>query len=162
MYVEAMINGKTAQASIDMGASHSFNKVEKLGHKVEKTDGWLKNVNSKAKSLNRALRDVKLHLGTWRGKVNFFVVPLDDFTLILGMEFLGQFNVVSLLRCNSNVHHRGSFMMFPNMSKTIPPSYFLQCKLEKVSSGKRRLSLPPFMRSMAGKTSLSWSQYQRQ
>ena len=76
---------------IDTGASHNFIKVDeakRLGLKVEKSDGWLKTVNSEAKPLSGVARDVELHLGPWRVKANFSVVPLDDFTLVLGMEFL--------------------------------------------------------------------------
>ena len=42
MHVEATINGKRAQALIDMGASHNFIKVDeakRLGFKVKKSDG---------------------------------------------------------------------------------------------------------------------------
>lgn len=37
------------------------------------------------KPLSEVAWDVELHLGPWRGKANFFVVLLDDFTLILDM-----------------------------------------------------------------------------
>lgn len=85
MHVETIINGKKAQALNDTRATHNFNKVneaKQLGLKVEKTDRWLKIVNSEAKPLSRVARNVELYLGPWRGKANFSVVPLDDFTFV--------------------------------------------------------------------------------
>ena len=72
-------------------ASHNCIKedeAKRLGLTVEKIDGRLKTVNSKAKPLNEVALDVELHQGSWQGKANFFFVPLNDFSLVLGMEFL--------------------------------------------------------------------------
>lgn len=58
MHVETIINGKKAQALNDTRASHNFikvNEAKQLGLKVEKTDRWLKTVNSKAKPLSRVV-----------------------------------------------------------------------------------------------------------
>ena len=81
MHVEATINRKRAQALIDTGASHNFIKVDKakrLELKVKKSDSWLNMVNLEAKPLSGVARDIELHLGPWRGKANFSVVPLND------------------------------------------------------------------------------------
>lgn len=43
----------------------------------------------------RAL-DVKIAIGSWRGMTNLIVEPLDDFGVILGMDFLASSNVVSM------------------------------------------------------------------
>ncbi|GMQ12089.1 hypothetical protein CsSME_00054546 [Camellia sinensis var. sinensis] len=104
MYVNANINGKATQVMVDTGASHNFIKDEeakRLGLKVDKGQGWLKTVNAEAKPLNGIARGVELHLGTWQGKVDFSVAQMDDFNIVLGMEFLRQFNVVPLPRYNS-------------------------------------------------------------
>lgn len=53
-------------------------------------------MNSKAKPLDGIARGVELKLGTWNDKVDYFIAPMDNFNIVLGMEFLRQFNVVSL------------------------------------------------------------------
>lgn len=88
MHVTTMINGKKAQVLIDTRAFQNFIKVDKvkrLGLSVEISDGWLKIVNSMAKLLSGVVRDVELHLDIWRGKINFFVVTLNDFAIVLGI-----------------------------------------------------------------------------
>lgn len=74
---------------IVMGAFHNFIKVNKAKHiglKVQKINGWLKVLNLETKLLNGVARDTKLHLDPWRGKANFSVIPLDDFTLVSTMQ----------------------------------------------------------------------------
>lgn len=91
IHVEATINRNRAPALIVMGAFHNFIKVNEAKHiglKVQKINSWLKTVNLEAKLLNGVARDTKLHLDPWRGKANFSIVPVNDFTLVLGMEFL--------------------------------------------------------------------------
>ncbi|XP_042951365.1 uncharacterized protein LOC122286598 [Carya illinoinensis] len=120
MYVEAEINGKKTHAMVDSGASHNFIKKEeaaRLGISLEKGQGWLKAVNSDAKPLDGVARGVELQLGTWRGKLDFSVAPMDDFNIVLGMEFLRQFNVVSLPHYNSVCILEGGPCMVPTMSK---------------------------------------------
>lgn len=88
MHVTTMINGKKAQVLIDTRAFQNFIKVDKvkrLGLRVEISDGWLKIVNSMAKLLSGVARDVELYLDIWRGKINFFVVTLNDFAIVLGI-----------------------------------------------------------------------------
>ncbi|CAL5335336.1 unnamed protein product [Camellia sinensis] len=65
---------------VDTGASHNFikNAIAKwLGLKFDKGQGWLKTVNAEAKPLDGVAQGVELHLGTWQGKVDFSVAPLD-------------------------------------------------------------------------------------
>ncbi|KAG6627028.1 hypothetical protein CIPAW_15G094100 [Carya illinoinensis] len=95
MFVEVLVNGKKSHAMVDSGASHNFIKKEeatRLGIPLKKGQGWLKTVNSEAKPLDGVAHGVELQLGTWRGMVDFSVAPMDDFNIVLGMEFLRQFN----------------------------------------------------------------------
>ncbi|XP_031278002.1 uncharacterized protein LOC116136436 [Pistacia vera] len=134
MHVEATINGKKVQALLDTGASHNFIKdseARRLGLKVEKSDGWLKTVNAEAKPLGGVARNVELHLGTWSGKVSFSVAPLDDFNLVLGMEFLRQFNAVPLPRYNSMCILKGVPCMVPTVSKVAPSNQLSAMQIEK-------------------------------
>ncbi|CAA7395321.1 unnamed protein product [Spirodela intermedia] len=47
-----------------------------------------KAVNSEARTLTEATRGAQLRLGTWEGRVDFMVLPMDDFSAILGIDFL--------------------------------------------------------------------------
>lgn len=99
MYVEAYINCIKTQVLIDIGAMHNFIKrveVRRLGLYVEKEEGFLKSVNAAAKPLDVVVRGVDIHMGKWRGEVNFSVAPLDDFDVVLGMKFLKQYDIVPL------------------------------------------------------------------
>ncbi|KAJ8644515.1 hypothetical protein MRB53_006263 [Persea americana] len=53
----------------------------------------MKAVNSEEKPITSMANDVTLRLGEWSGLCNFIVVPLDDFTVILGIDFLIKENV---------------------------------------------------------------------
>ncbi|CAA0820038.1 Uncharacterized mitochondrial protein AtMg00860 [Striga hermonthica] len=46
--------------------------------------------------LKRAASNVELHLGTWQGRVNFSVAPMDDFKVVLGMDFLRQVTMLPM------------------------------------------------------------------
>lgn len=48
----------------------------------------MKVVNSKAKAAIGVSSNVHMRIGQWEGHSNFTVVPLDDFDLILGQDFL--------------------------------------------------------------------------
>ncbi|KAE8699155.1 hypothetical protein F3Y22_tig00110584pilonHSYRG00049 [Hibiscus syriacus] len=93
MYVEAVINEKPTRAMVDTGATHNFvskNEANRLGLKYTESKVWLKTVNAQATPLYGVARGVELCLGTWKGRVNFSVIPMDDFKVILGLDFLRQ------------------------------------------------------------------------
>ncbi|KAE8708553.1 Detected protein of unknown function [Hibiscus syriacus] len=93
MYVEAVINEKLTRAMVDTRSTHNFmskDKANRLGLKYTKSTGWLMTVNAQATPFYGVARGVELRLGTWKGRVNFFVVPMDDFKVVLGLDFLRQ------------------------------------------------------------------------
>ncbi|KAK2974853.1 hypothetical protein RJ640_027904 [Escallonia rubra] len=97
LYVEAKLNGKPTQVMVDWGATHNFVTVEeakRLGPKVVGGGGWLKSVNTNAKPLQGAARQVEMCLGTCRGLVDFSVAPMDDFKVVIGLDFLRQVNAL--------------------------------------------------------------------
>ena len=61
--------------------------VQQLSLKVSKCPSKIKAVNSKAKPILRIAFGVKFKVGKWTGKVNFLIMNLDDFDVILGDEF---------------------------------------------------------------------------
>ncbi|RVX00151.1 hypothetical protein CK203_026595 [Vitis vinifera] len=91
MYVEALVNGKATKALVDTGATHNFvseDEARRLELQASKEGGWLKAVNSAAKPSHGVARGVTMHIGSWEGRVDFTVAPMDDFKMVLGMDFL--------------------------------------------------------------------------
>ncbi|ERM94691.1 hypothetical protein AMTR_s00011p00232490 [Amborella trichopoda] len=56
----------------------------------------MKAVNSEAKPVLGVAKAVELKLGGWSGTVNLSAVPMDDFRVILGMDFLRAAKVVPM------------------------------------------------------------------
>ncbi|KAK0594587.1 hypothetical protein LWI29_037966 [Acer saccharum] len=93
MFVNASINGKAVRAMLDTGATHNFvsiDEAKKLGLKATNGGGTIKAVNSPAKPIAGIAKAVLVSLGTRSGKLDFSVVPMDDFQVVLGMEFFDQ------------------------------------------------------------------------
>nr|CAN64786.1 hypothetical protein VITISV_014071 [Vitis vinifera] len=99
MYVEAIVNGKATKALVDTGATHNFvseDEARRLELQASKEGGWLKAVNSTAKPSHGVARGVTMHIGSWEGRVDFTVAPMDDFKMVLGMDFLQKVKAVPL------------------------------------------------------------------
>ena len=92
MFVDATIHGKVAKSvMIDTGATHNFVselEAKRLGLKIEKDVGRMKAVNSKALATAGVAKSVSVKIGTWEGQTDLVVVHMDDFDVVLGMEFL--------------------------------------------------------------------------
>uniref|UniRef100_A0A5K0XDL7 Aspartic peptidase DDI1-type domain-containing protein n=1 Tax=Nymphaea colorata TaxID=210225 RepID=A0A5K0XDL7_9MAGN len=97
MYIEILVNGKPTMAMIDTDATHNFVSVVKarrLGLTLEWGELRMKAVNSEAKLIHGVARDVVVKIDSWSEKSNFFVVPMNDYQMILGMELLSAVNMV--------------------------------------------------------------------
>ncbi|KAK2977356.1 hypothetical protein RJ640_013335 [Escallonia rubra] len=106
LYVEAKLNGKPTKVMVDTGATHNFvtrEEATRLGLKVVSGGGWLKSVNTDAKPLQGTARQVEMCLGMGRGLVDFSVAPMDDFKVVIGLDFLRQVN--ALVSPYSNAVH---------------------------------------------------------
>ncbi|KAK2989992.1 hypothetical protein RJ640_023914 [Escallonia rubra] len=93
LYMEVKLNGKPAHVLMDTGATHNFitmGEAERLGLNVVDRGGWLKTINAEAKPLKGTVRQVEMCLGKWKGFVNFSVARMDDFKVVLGLDFLRQ------------------------------------------------------------------------
>nr|CAD1832986.1 unnamed protein product [Ananas comosus var. bracteatus] len=91
MYVDIKLNGKTTRAMVDTGVTHNFIatcEAERLGLTLSKDGSRMKAVNSKAQPIAGLAKEVPVSIGSWTSKANFMSVPLEDFQVILGMEFL--------------------------------------------------------------------------
>ncbi|RVW33092.1 hypothetical protein CK203_102290 [Vitis vinifera] len=98
MYVEALVNGKATKAWwIQVPLKHCLGGGgKKVGAPSIQEGGWLKAVNSAAKPSHGVARGVTMHIGSWEGRVDFTVAPMDDFKMVLGMDFLQKVKAVPL------------------------------------------------------------------
>lgn len=79
------VKEREAIAMVDMGASHNIvsERVAKnLGLKLSKSLIKIKVVNFETKPIAGVAQKVSVRVGDWLRKVEFLVVPLDDFDII--------------------------------------------------------------------------------
>ncbi|CAA6672111.1 unnamed protein product [Spirodela intermedia] len=77
-FVEAMINDIMTKALVDSGATHNFlfeKKASRLRLKFVQTSNRIKAINSETQ------------MGIWEDKLNFLILQMDDFDVILGVDF---------------------------------------------------------------------------
>lgn len=87
------INGREAIAMFDTGASHNFmnvNEAKRIGLKFTNEEGTVKAVNSEAQAIKGVARGVTVKIGDWQGKLDFTVLPMDDFDIVLGLGFFDR------------------------------------------------------------------------
>ncbi|KAL0303355.1 UNVERIFIED_CONTAM: Retrovirus-related Pol polyprotein from transposon [Sesamum radiatum] len=91
MFVDVKIHSKPIRAMIDTGATHNYlacAEVERLGLVLEKGVGRVIAINSVAQPITGVAKSVLIKVGPFEGKTNLSVVVMDDFKLMLGLEFL--------------------------------------------------------------------------
>ena len=91
MHVHAVVNGVQVKALVGSGATHNFlttREVTRLGLKLEEDTSRIKAVNSKAHKIQGVAKNILMQVGDWKGTFNLLCVSLDDFNLILGVDFL--------------------------------------------------------------------------
>ena len=118
-FVEVLVNGRKVRALVDTGASHNFVKLEvadAIGLKKTSCDVKVKAVNSQAKAAAGIASGVTVHIGRWTGKIDFTVMPLDDFEMILGQDFLRRQEAVLLSFADKLVIFKGKR---PSVVKTV-------------------------------------------
>lgn len=92
-FVNVKVKGSDVQALVDTGATHNFiaeNEAKRLGVRVTKEGGSMKAVNSKAQPIRGVAKGVRIEIGCWSGTVDLTVIPMDDFQLVLGMDFFDE------------------------------------------------------------------------
>lgn len=93
MFIEAKVNGVATRALVDTGAFHNFMSIEeskRIGLKTTKEGGSLKAINSTAKPIHRIAKGVHITIVKWSGTIELSVVLMDDFKMVLGMEFFDK------------------------------------------------------------------------
>ncbi|RVX03852.1 Transposon Tf2-2 polyprotein [Vitis vinifera] len=91
MHIHAIVNGVKVKALVDSGATHNFvatKEAARLGLRLEEDTSRIKAVNSKAQKIQGVAKNVPMKIGDWEGMCSLLCVPLDDFDLILGVDFL--------------------------------------------------------------------------
>ncbi|KAL3523012.1 hypothetical protein ACH5RR_015846 [Cinchona calisaya] len=128
----AKVNTKDVLGMVDTGATHSFvtgREVRRLKLELKEHGYCIKVVNSKAQPvLGIAL--VKLTLGQWCEKFNLMAVPLDDFDLILGKEFMAT-NKIFL------IPHLDGVMIADERCPSFIPSVFVKTDVSVGPSSSR-------------------------
>lgn len=109
MYLDVKINGKPIRAMVDTGATHNYlasTEVERLGLVLEKGVGRVKAINSAAQPVAGLARSVPIRVGPYEGRTSFSAVVMDDFKVILGLEFLRETNA-SVMPCTNSLMMMG-------------------------------------------------------
>ncbi|KAK4397897.1 hypothetical protein Sango_1265200 [Sesamum angolense] len=114
-------------------------EIQKLGLTLAQHSNRIKAVNSEAKRI-QGLVCVDLKVGAWTGKCNIMVVPLDDFDVILGVDFMLLANAMVMLYLN------GLFIAHENSTCFVQGNYLL----DSVRSVEKKYSLISVMQVKAG------------
>ncbi|XP_070042782.1 uncharacterized protein [Nicotiana tomentosiformis] len=91
------VNGKPIRAMIDTGATHNYlasTEVECLAQVVGKGRGRVKAINSPPQPVGEIAKGVPVKFDPYEGKFNLRMVIIDDFELIVGLEFMRQTNTI--------------------------------------------------------------------
>ncbi|KAL0336593.1 UNVERIFIED_CONTAM: hypothetical protein Sradi_4871200 [Sesamum radiatum] len=142
MYVRVQINGKAVMAMLDSGATHNFvadREIQKLGLTLAQHSSSIKAVNSEMKPI-QGVACVELKVGAWIGKCNLMVVPLGDFDVILGVDFMLLANAMVMPYLN------GLFIADQNSTCFVQGTY-LQ---DSVRPAEKKDSLMSVMQVKAG------------
>ncbi|KAF2314836.1 hypothetical protein GH714_036861 [Hevea brasiliensis] len=103
-FVQIQVGGQELRALLDTEASHKFLTLEeakRLGIPYEKEMGWLKAVNSTPNLIHGVARDTKVRIGDWHGTLDFFIVSMDDYQCVLGVEFVDGAKAIPMIFANS-------------------------------------------------------------
>ncbi|CAA7404633.1 unnamed protein product [Spirodela intermedia] len=85
-----MIDDIMTRVLVDSRATHNFlyeRKASSLQLKLTQTSNKIKAINFEAQSSIGLARQVKTWMGVWEDKLNFLVLQMDDFDIILGADF---------------------------------------------------------------------------
>lgn len=138
---DVKVNGKPIRALVDMGATHNFiasTKVERLWLSLDKEISHNKVVKSVAQPIHGIVKSATLRVSTWEERMDFTIVPRDDFQALLGLDFLRRMKMAFMPFSNSMCDHgdkpcpitartTNKSDKFSNKKKTIVTSLSLLC-----------------------------------
>nr|GEX26006.1 putative reverse transcriptase domain-containing protein [Tanacetum cinerariifolium] len=76
-------------------------EAKRLGINATKGSGTIKAVNSLAKVIHGVAKDVRAKIKVWEGTIDLSIVPMDDFKVVLGLEFLDKVRAFPMSFANS-------------------------------------------------------------
>lgn len=85
-----MVNGVSVKAMVDTGTTHSFmvsQELNRLKLQLRENGFKIKVVKYEARPV-QGLANADIKIGSWSRSCNMMEVPLDDYNLILGKEFM--------------------------------------------------------------------------
>ncbi|PHU30536.1 hypothetical protein BC332_02629 [Capsicum chinense] len=97
IHFEMKVDGNCMILVVDTRATHTFVDAKvaaKHGLKLKKSPSFVQTVSSKAQAVIAMAYDVQMVIGSWTGKHILMVMPLRDFEVILGIDFLRKFYFV--------------------------------------------------------------------
>ena len=150
MYVKALVNGKATKALVATSVFHNFvleDEAKRLELQASKEEGWLKAVNSASKPSHREAHWVAMHISSWKGIVDFTVVPMDNFKMVLGMDFLQKVKVVPLsFLCSMAILEEEKPCMVPMVTKDSPKTPMLS--VMQVNKGLKRKKVGTYLATL--------------
>jgi len=96
-YVWMKVGGANILTTVDSGASHNFmgeDTARRIGLEFVLAMAQMKTVNSPPIGVLGIAERVDTTLGEWTGNVDFTIVQIDDYEVVLGMEFMKQFDAM--------------------------------------------------------------------
>ena len=94
LYLAAKINGHACNAMIDSGATHNFitpECVTKFGLKPMPLRDISISFVQGSTNVGFLALDIPMEAEAWKGKVNFLVVPMTGFDVILGLDWADKY-----------------------------------------------------------------------
>ncbi|KAK3041025.1 hypothetical protein RJ639_026737 [Escallonia herrerae] len=140
MYVDIKVNGNAIRAMVDTGATHNYissTEVERLGLTLEKGCGRVKAINSAAQPVAGIARSVLIKIGPYEGRTNFLVVIMDDFKLILGLEFLRD-TKTTVMPCTNSLAMLGNASDFALGGVLMQECHPVAYESRKLNEAERR------------------------
>ena len=104
-FMDLMVHGKTIQALVDTGATHNFMMTwlaKEVGLMIFPSNVEVKAVNSRAKVVGLA-HEVPVQIKDWKGQLDFTVMEMNNFDMILGQDFLNGNKAIVVPFCDEVV-----------------------------------------------------------
>ncbi|KAK8539057.1 hypothetical protein V6N13_135821 [Hibiscus sabdariffa] len=137
MYVDFLVNGKTSRAMVDTEATDTFIsplEAMKCGLEIAKNISKMKAVNSAVSSICVSVKKAVTKLGSWEGSVDFIVTSMDDFDVVLGLDFMTPAQVILI--------PTAGYLLFLGESSCVTAATILS------RSGKKMLSAIQFKKGV--------------
>ncbi|KAL0462642.1 UNVERIFIED_CONTAM: hypothetical protein Slati_0151800 [Sesamum latifolium] len=148
MFVDVKIHGKPIRAMVDTKATHNYlasTKVERLGLVLEKGVGRVNAINLAAQPIVGVAKCVLIKVGPFGGKTNLSVVVMDDFQLILRLDFLRDTCTAVLPHVDSLMMMGPNLVLSPHWPSGLERKFYRPCSLRRGASGASHPICAPFI-----------------